>query len=84
MQFSKRSAADMKKQLGVEDRGPNAIDLCIDASGAEVSIQTAIAIVKTGGTYVQVIYQRIRVASPQGLNELFLFSGWNGTPGSDD
>ncbi|KAF7352689.1 putative D-xylulose reductase A [Mycena venus] len=31
-----------------------AIDLVIDASGAEVSIQTAFHIVKTGGTFVQV------------------------------
>ncbi|KAF7332001.1 Xylitol dehydrogenase [Mycena kentingensis (nom. inval.)] len=52
--FSQRNAAHMKETLGIEDRGKNAIDLVIDASGAEVSIQTAFYIVKTGGTYVQV------------------------------
>lgn len=54
LEFSKRSAALMKQQLGIEDRGPKAIDLVIDASGAEVSVQTALAIVKPGGTHVQV------------------------------
>lgn len=54
IQFSRRSADEMKKQLGIEDRGPKAIDLVIDASGAEVSIQTALAIAKTGGIHVQV------------------------------
>jgi D-xylulose reductase len=52
--YSKRSAAAMKQQLGISERGPTAIDLVIDASGAEVSIQTGIRIAKTGGTYVQV------------------------------
>lgn len=52
--FSRRSAALMKAQLGIEERGPKAIDLVIDASGAEVSVQTALAIVKAGGTHVQV------------------------------
>ncbi|KAK7054268.1 hypothetical protein R3P38DRAFT_1491912 [Favolaschia claudopus] len=44
----------MQQQLGIEDRGPQAVDLVIDASGAEVSIQTAFYIAKTGGTFVQV------------------------------
>ncbi|EGO02183.1 hypothetical protein SERLA73DRAFT_86416 [Serpula lacrymans var. lacrymans S7.3] len=52
--FSKRSAAAMQKALGIADRGPQAIDLVIDASGAEVSIQTGIRIAKTGGAFVQV------------------------------
>lgn len=54
MAFSRRSADSLKKQLGVEDRGSKAIDLVIDASGAEVSIQTALFIAKSGGTFVQV------------------------------
>jgi len=53
-EYSKRSAAAMREALGIADRGPNSIDIAIDASGAEVSIQTALHIVKTGGTYVQV------------------------------
>lgn len=52
--YSRRNAELMKQQLGVEDRGKKAIDLVIDASGAEVSIQTAFHIVKAGGTFVQV------------------------------
>jgi D-xylulose reductase len=38
----------------VEDRGSKAIDVVLDASGAEVSIQTGILIAKVGGTFVQV------------------------------
>ncbi|KAJ7638926.1 xylitol dehydrogenase [Roridomyces roridus] len=54
LDFSRRNAENMKQQLQIEDRGVNAIDLVIDASGAEVSIQTAFYIVKSGGTFVQV------------------------------
>jgi D-xylulose reductase len=56
LEYSRRSAACMKAQLGIEDTGPRAIDLVIDASGAEVSIQTAFYIAKSGGTCVQVRY----------------------------
>lgn len=52
--YSKRSAAMLKQQHGIAERGPTAIDLVVDASGAEVSIQTGIHIVKSGGTHVQV------------------------------
>jgi D-xylulose reductase len=54
LEFSRRSAGQMKEQLGIQDRGIKAIDLVVDASGAEVSIQTALAIVKIGGTHIQV------------------------------
>lgn len=54
LEYSKKNAAAMKEQLGIEDQGPKSIDLVIDASGAEASIQTAIHIVKCGGTFVQV------------------------------
>ncbi|THH14889.1 hypothetical protein EW146_g5503 [Bondarzewia mesenterica] len=52
--YSERSADLMKKQLGIEERGEKAIDLVLDASGAEVSIQTGLFISKIGGTFVQV------------------------------
>ncbi|CAA7259867.1 unnamed protein product [Cyclocybe aegerita] len=52
--YSRRNAANMKSVLGIEDRGKKSIDLVIDASGAEVSIQTAFYVVKSGGTFVQV------------------------------
>ena len=54
VEYSKRSAEALKLALGIKDRGPTAIDVVIEASGAEVSIQTALFVVKTGGTYVQV------------------------------
>ncbi|KAG6880392.1 hypothetical protein C0992_007803 [Termitomyces sp. T32_za158] len=52
--YSRRNADKMKKDLGIEDRGSKSIDLVIDASGAEVSIQTAFYIAKSGGVVVQV------------------------------
>ncbi|KAL9712865.1 hypothetical protein Ac2012v2_004104 [Leucoagaricus gongylophorus] len=52
--YNRRNAEQMKQQLNIQDRGINIIDLVVDASGAEVSIQTAFYIVKTGGTFVQV------------------------------
>jgi len=52
--YSQRNAKQMREQLGIEERGPKAIDLVVDASGAEVSIQTGILIARSGGTYVQV------------------------------
>jgi len=52
--YSLRSAGLLMETLGVEDRGDKAIDVVLDASGAEVSIQTGILIAKVGGTFVQV------------------------------
>jgi D-xylulose reductase len=54
--FSRRSADQMKEQLCIQSRGTKAIDLVVDTSGAEVSIQTALEIVKFGGTHVQVSF----------------------------
>lgn len=52
--YSRRNAVNMKKVLNIDDRGKNSVDLVIDASGAEVSIQTGFYIAKSGGTFVQV------------------------------
>lgn len=52
--YSRRNAEQMKQKLNIQDRGDHTIDLVIDASGAEVSIQTALHIVKASGTFVQV------------------------------
>ncbi|KAG1889432.1 chaperonin 10-like protein [Suillus subluteus] len=52
--FSMRNAQAMKEKLGIAEHGPRAIDLVLDASGAEVCIQTGIRIAKSGGTFVQV------------------------------
>ena len=54
MQYSERNAKLMKEQLGIEERGRTAIDLVVDASGAEVSIQTGILVARQGGKFVQV------------------------------
>ena len=51
--YSQRAAGLLRASLAVEDRGSKAIDVVIDASGAEVSIQTGILIAKVGGTFVQ-------------------------------
>jgi len=47
--YSRRNAQEMKKQLGLEDRGTNGVDVVVDASGAEVSIQSSIFLIKEGG-----------------------------------
>ncbi|TFK91478.1 xylitol dehydrogenase [Polyporus arcularius HHB13444] len=52
--YSQRNAQAMTEQLGIKDRGPSGVDLVVDASGAEVSVQTGIIIAKRGGTFVQV------------------------------
>ena len=54
MAYSKRVVALLGKELGIEDRGPNSIDIVVDASGAETSIQMGLLIVRRGGTYIQV------------------------------
>jgi D-xylulose reductase len=56
MEYSRRNADAMKATLNIMDRGSKGIDLVIDASGAEASIQTALYLVKFGGTYVQVCF----------------------------
>ena len=55
MEYSKRCADTMMKEFGLQERGgANTIDVAVDASGAEPSIQTSLHVVKAGGTFVQV------------------------------
>lgn len=55
MEYSKRCADMIMKDFGLQERGgTNTIDVAVDASGAEPSIQTALHVVKVGGTFVQV------------------------------
>ena len=55
MEYSKRCADTMMKEFGLQERGgANTVDVAVDASGAEPSIQTALHVVKAGGTFVQV------------------------------
>ena len=54
MAYSKRSSEALKKELGIPDAGVNSIDVIIEASGAEVCIQTGYYLIKPGGVFVQV------------------------------
>lgn len=55
MEYSKRCAETMMKEFGLQERGGiNTVDVVVDASGAEPSIQTGLHVVKVGGTFVQV------------------------------
>ena len=53
LEYSRRNSDELKRHLSVSERGQDAIDLVVDASGAEVSIQTAFCTVKAGGRIVQ-------------------------------
>ncbi len=53
LMYSRRSGDELKRRLNLSDRGKHGVDLVIDASGAEVSIQTAFYAVKVGGRIVQ-------------------------------
>jgi D-xylulose reductase len=52
--YTQRNAAEMKKLLGIEDIGSKAVDLVLDASGAEASLNTGILVLKMGGTFIAV------------------------------
>ena len=53
MAYSKRSAHALAEEFGLDQRGVNSIDLVIDASGAEVCIQTGIYLIKNGGKSIR-------------------------------
>ena len=54
MVYSKRASALLKEKLDIEMRGSKALDLVVDASGAEVCIEMGLLITRIGGTFVQV------------------------------
>jgi len=54
MDFSKRTAQEMKEKLNLADAGPNGADTIVEATGAEVCIQMGYFLAKAGGTFVQV------------------------------
>lgn len=54
MEWSRRETGRMMREMGIEMRGERAVDVVVDASGAEVCVQMGLYLVKVGGTYVQV------------------------------
>jgi len=54
MDYSQRATDALKEALNVGERGDTGVDIVMDASGAEVSIQMAVFLAKAGGTIVQV------------------------------
>lgn len=47
-------AEKIKARFNYAERGPRGVDLVIDCTGAEICVQTALYLLKHGGTYVQV------------------------------
>ncbi|EJD02434.1 xylitol dehydrogenase [Fomitiporia mediterranea MF3/22] len=64
IEYSKKTAEMMKNALGVEERGPNSINVALDATGAETCIQVALLAVRAGGTVVQVGFGAQEVQIP--------------------
>ena len=64
MAYSKRSSETLKRELGVADAGVNGVDVIIEASGAEVCIQTGYHLIKPGGVFVQVGAGALNVQVP--------------------
>ncbi|SCV68403.1 BQ2448_524 [Microbotryum intermedium] len=54
LEYSSRSAEEIRSRFGFAERGPTGVDLVVDCTGAEVCIQTGVYVVKHGGTCVQV------------------------------
>ncbi|WWD03026.1 hypothetical protein V865_001070 [Kwoniella europaea PYCC6329] len=52
--YSQRHAEDIKRSLGITDRGIESVDVVIDCSAAEVCMQTGMWLLRRKGTYVQV------------------------------
>jgi len=52
--YARRCAENLRAQLGISERGPTAVDVVIEASGAPICVQTGIFLVKPAGTFVQV------------------------------
>ncbi|SGY35147.1 BQ5605_C002g01731 [Microbotryum silenes-dioicae] len=54
LEYSSRSAQEIRSRFGFGERGSTGVDLVVDCTGAEVCIQTGVYVVKHGGTCVQV------------------------------
>lgn len=58
LDYSRRVADDMLQAFGLKDRGPDGVDVVVDASGAETCIQTGLFLAKCGGTYYKTFFRR--------------------------
>ncbi|GAA5842977.1 hypothetical protein JCM11251_007302 [Rhodosporidiobolus azoricus] len=62
--YPRRQAKEMQERFGFTERGPAGVDYVFDCSGAEVCIQTAIYLLKHGGTLVQIGHGKPNVTLP--------------------
>jgi len=54
LDYSRRNADEIRAKFGLDERGLNAVDTVLEATGAEVCIQTGLYLVKIGGAYTQI------------------------------
>ncbi|KAG9006635.1 hypothetical protein FRB94_000561 [Tulasnella sp. JGI-2019a] len=54
VEYSRRSAELMRKELSLAERGPEGVDVIIEATGAAVCVQTGVFLIKPEGTFIQV------------------------------
>ncbi|KAL1413511.1 hypothetical protein Q8F55_001285 [Vanrija albida] len=77
--YSLRAARDLLASLRIPERGHGAIDLVVDATGAETCIQIGLNAVRPGGTFVQTGFGNPDVTIPMFrtvTNEIVLKGSW--------
>jgi D-xylulose reductase len=77
--YSLRAAQDLLATLRIPERGAGAIDLVVDATGAEACIQMGLNAVRPGGTFVQTGFGPPDVAIPMFrvvTNEIKIKGSW--------
>lgn len=77
--YSLRAAGDLLLKTGTPERGKGAIDIVMDATGAETCIQMGMNAVKPGGVYVQTGFGPPDVQIPMfrvTTNEVIIKGGW--------
>lgn len=77
--YSLRAAQDLLHSLDIPERGHGAIDLVVDATGAEVCIQMGLNAVRPGGLHVQTGFGPPDVAVPMFriiTNEIKIKGAW--------
>jgi len=54
MEYSRRTADEIRAKFGLGERGTNAVDTVLEATGAEVCVQTGLFLAKVGGVFTQI------------------------------